>query len=204
MLCEAVRDLNSFQERTRMRSLRLTAPIVALAALLLVAGCSSTPSTGTTGEKAPSMDDVKASSSAQATDTAAEDTAADSGVYKFGDTAKFDGLTIGVSEPAAFTPSEYAYVGENPTPNNVKMTVTITNTGSKAYDPVLTSTTVSSGSQESEAIIDTEANIGVPPTTKVLPGKSVSYDVAFNVADANDLQLDVTGGFDYATVTFTK
>jgi hypothetical protein len=187
-----------------MRSLRLAAPIVGIAALLLIAGCSSSPSTGTTGDKAPSMDDVKASSSAKADAATTADTASQDGVFKFGDTAKFDGLTIGVSEPAAFTPGEYAYVGENPTPNNVKMTVTITNTGSKPYDPVLTSTTVSSGSQESEAIIDTESNIGVPPTTKVLPGKSVSYDVGFNVADPNDLQLDVTGGFEYDTVTFTK
>lgn len=201
---EALRDLNALQERTRMRSLRFTAPLVGLAALLLVAGCSSTPSTGTTGEKAPSMDDVKASSSAAATETAAEDTAADSGVYKFGETAKFEGLTIGVSAPSPYTPSETAFIGDTKTPNNVKMTVTITNTGSEAYDPILTSSTVSSGGQEALAVTDSEKNVGIPPTTKVLPGKSVSYDVAFNVADPNDLQLDVTGGFAYDTVTFTS
>lgn len=187
-----------------MRSLRFTAPLVGVAALLLVAGCSSTPSTGTTGEKAPSMDDVKASSSAAATEAAAEDTAADSGVYKFGETAEFDGLTIGVSTPSPYTPSESAYIGDTKTENNVKMTVTITNTGSKPYDPVLTSTTASSGGQEALSVTDIQNNIGLPPTTNVLPGKSVSYDVAFNVADPNDLQLDVTGGFEYATVTFTQ
>lgn len=190
-----------------MRFLRLSAPIVGVAALLLVAGCSSTPSTGTTGEKAPSMDDVKASSQAKAgeeTEAAAEDTAADSGIYKFGETAKFDGLTIGVSAPSPYTPSETAFIGDTKTPNNVKMTVTITNTGSKPYDPVLTSSTVSSGGQEALTVTDSQNNVGIPPTTSVLPGKSVSYDVAFNVADPNDLQLDVTGGFEYATVTFTQ
>ncbi|WIE76544.1 hypothetical protein [Curtobacterium sp. MCSS17_007] len=185
-----------------MRSLRFSAPLVGVAALLLVAGCSSTPSTGTTGEKAPSMDDVKASTSA--TTAAESETASNDGVYKFGETAKFDGLSIGVSAPAAFTPGEYAYTGDNPTPNNVKVTITIQNTGSKPYDPVLTSATMSSGQQEATAVVDTESKIGVPPTTKVLPGKAVSYDVGFNVADPNDLQLDVTGGFEYDTVTFTK
>lgn len=150
------------------------------------------------------MDDVKSSSQAEATESATEDTAADSGVYKLGETAKFDGLTIGVSAASPFTPSDTAYIGDGATPNNVKMTVTITNTGSKPYDPVLTSTSVSSGGQEATSIADSESNVGLPPTTKVLPGKSVSYDVAFNVADPNDLQLDVTGGFDYATVTFTN
>jgi hypothetical protein len=148
------------------------------------------------------MDDVKASSSAQATEAAAENTTADGGVLKFGETAKFDGLSVGVSAPEPFTPGEYDYLGDNPTPNNVKMTVTLTNTGQKAYDPALTSTTLSSGQQEATAIYGDK--VGNTPSTNILPGKSVSYDVGFNVADPNDLQLDVTGGFEYATVTFTK
>ncbi|MBF4599224.1 hypothetical protein ITJ55_00210 [Frigoribacterium sp. VKM Ac-1396] len=175
-----------------------TALAVASIVGLTLAGCSGSPATGTSGEAAPNMTEVAAAAS----DGAAPATEAAKTTFTFGETATFDGLTLAISAPEAFTPSQYAYTGSQP--SNVKFTVTITNTGTEGYDPSLTFITASSASQEAEQIIDTEGGLALGPSTTILPGASVSYPVGFNVADPAQVVMDVTSGFDYEKTTWTN
>jgi hypothetical protein len=175
------------------RTTKFAAVFAATALAASLAACSS-PSTGTTGDPAPSMSDVQEAAATPSVDT--------SSTYKFGETAEYKGLTIGVSAPAPFTPSEYAVTGAQP--NNVVFTITITNTGTEGYDPILTSITAASASQEAVQVFDSEQNVTGAPSTTILPGASTSYQTAFNVADPAQIVLDVQGGFDFATSTFTS
>jgi hypothetical protein len=144
------------------------------------------------------MSDVQSAAPAEA----AEATEAAKTTFTFGETATFEGLTLGISKPEAFTPSEYAATGSQP--NNVKFTVTITNTGDEGYDPALTFLTASSASQEASEVFDTEGGLSGAPMTTILPGASTSYVVGFNVADPAQIVMDATSGFEYETTTWTN
>jgi hypothetical protein len=178
------------------RATKITTALASMSLIgLALAGCAGSPATGTADAPAPTMTDVQAENAAPATEAAKT-------TFTFGETATFEGLTLGLSAPEAFTPSEYAYTGSQP--NNVKFTVTITNTSAKGYDPSLTFITASSASQEAEQIIDIEGGITGSPSTTILPGASTSYTVGFNVADPAQIVMDVTGGFDYEQTTWTN
>jgi len=185
---------------TRVTSLSVSTLTLALAVFALT-GCSA-PATGTSGEPAPSMSEVQETAAAEAAAAApaVEPESTLNKLPKFGETVTFDGLSVGVSAPEAFSPSQYAFGADQAA--NVKFTVTLTNTGSEGYDPVLTFISASSGQQEATQIFD-EALVGAPTTT-ILPGQAVSYQVGFSVADPAQIVLDVTGGFDYETVTYTS
>ena len=138
--------------------------------------------------------------------TATETTATSAG----SDTAKFggdgftwsDGLSVKVSKPAAFTPSDTA-AGSDQFKNFVVMTVTLKN-GSKAkYDPSLFYMTVSSGDQEADQVFDSANGISGSPSTSVLPGRSVTFKQAFGVKDPKDIIAEVSPGFDYDAAIFT-
>ena len=183
------------------RATSLSASTLALALAAFTLTSCSAPATGTSGEPAPSMSEVKETAAADAAAApAAEPESTLNKLPKFGETVTFDGLSVGVSAPEAFSPSQYAFGADQAT--NVKFTVTLTNTGSEGYDPVLTFISASSGQQEATQIFD-ETLMGAPTTT-ILPGQAVSYQVGFSVADPAQIVLDVTGGFDYETVTYTS
>jgi hypothetical protein len=174
---------------------KLAVVFAATALTFSFAACGS-PSTGTTGEPAPSMSDVQASAAPAAEEAAKPST------YKLGETAEYEGLTIGISAPTPFTPSEYAVTGSQP--SNVQFTVTLTNTGTEGYDPILTNISAASASQEAEQVFDSANGLNGAPQTTILPGASTSYVVGFNVADPAQIVLDVTGGFQFETATFTS
>jgi len=183
------------------RATSLSASTLALALAAFTLTSCSAPATGTSGEPAPSMSEVQETAAADAAAApAAEPESTLNKLPKFGETVTFDGLSVGVSAPEAFSPSQYAFGADQAA--NVKFTVTLTNTGSEGYDPVLTFISASSGQQEATQIFD-EALMGAPTTT-ILPGQAVSYQVGFSVADPAQIVLDVTGGFDYETVTYTS
>ncbi|MFL6177316.1 MAG: hypothetical protein ACJ715_11755, partial [Ornithinibacter sp.] len=66
------------------------------------------------------------------------------------------------------------------------------------------SATVSSGDAESEQIFDSEKGIEGSPSTKVRPGKTVKFDIAYMVLKPADITMDVSPGFDYNDATFTN
>ena len=127
------------------------------------------------------------------------------------DTAKFggegytwtDGLSVKVSKPAAFKPSDTA-AGTDQFKNFVAMTVTIKNGSKKNYDPSQFYMTVSSGDQEAEQVYDSGQGISGTPSTTVLPGRSVTFKQAFGVKDPKDIVAEVRPGFDYDSAIFTS
>ncbi len=148
---------------------------------------------------APSSDASSAIASSDATPTVPE------GVLAFGKTAEYsDGLKIAVSEPANFTPGEYASKGDESLKDYRKFTVTIENGTKEAFDPSLIYLSGNSGGKEASQVFDSEQNIMSAPNGKILPGDKVSYDVAFGVADPGNITLEAEPDFDREGVIFSS
>ncbi len=123
----------------------------------------------------------------------------------FGDTYTWDdGLAVAVSEPSEFSPSEYA-AGTVEGQSNIIFDVTVTNGTSEDIESSLVNITVSSGGKEASAIFDTEGGTDFVSST-ILPGKSLSWKVAYSVADPADVQMTVDNvvDFDRGKVHFTN
>lgn len=158
-------------------------------------GCSTTP-VASTSEKSVTADQP------QETTTPSPETKVDTDA-KFGETVSYEGLDLQVSTGTPFTPSEYASTGDQP--NNVSYTVTIKNTGTEKYDPSLIYITASSAGSEAQEVFDTEGGYGGAPQTSVAPGATVSYKLGFNVANPDDVRMDVNPGmFDYEAATYSN
>ena len=125
----------------------------------------------------------------------------------FGDTYTWpDGLTITISQPEEFTPSEYMgdiYDLEAGTP--IKFIVTATNGTDTDLEAFSIDTQMSSGGKQSEAIFDSEAGIDMPTVT-ILPGNSLEWNIGFIVADPSNMQLSVSDvmNFDSEKIHFTN
>lgn len=117
---------------------------------------------------------------------------------KFGEAYTYpDGLSISISEPEEFQPSEYAAVDETAA-SYVRFTVTVDNGTDTEFDPTLVLVTASSAEHESEQVFDIDQKLGGSPSTTVLPGNKVSFDVGFGVQDASDLLVSVTPNDDWS------
>ncbi len=165
-------------------------PSIAAAAALAfaLAGCGGVSATTTTS--APVGDNRPASTAGSTAAAAATSAAASSGVAKFGDTYSWkDGLAVTISAPEAYTPSQSA-AGAQAGQQAVAFTITIVNKTSEPFDPVLFHVSAQSGNTEASAIYDS-GNIGSTPTTKLLPGREVTFKVAFSVADPGDIVMEV-------------
>ena len=152
----------------------------ALASMTLVVGLSACAFDSPTITDAP-----------PSTDITFESPSAPEGVGKFGQVVKWDGVDLTVSKPKAFEPSDTAG-GTEKFEHNVSMDVKLTNTGEEPLDPTLVSVSASSAEEEAGAVFDVEKKIESGPTTNILPGKSVTWTVAFNVADPKDLVVEVS------------
>ena len=122
----------------------------------------------------------------------------------FGDTAEWDdGITITVSEPEDFTPSEFATDTEGG--DAVVFEITINNGTEENFDPSSVYPELQSGSSESSEIYDYD-QLGERPSTTLLPGREVAWKVAFEVDDPDDLvmALQPSFGFEYAEAIFTN
>lgn len=115
----------------------------------------------------------------------------DESVGTFGQVVHWDDVDIVVSKPKAYKVSDTGAGGET-FEHSVSMVVKVTNTGNEPFDPSMMYMTASSAEQEAAEIFDTENNIGGAPMTPVLPGKSVKWSVAWNVADPADVLVQVT------------
>jgi len=102
------------------------------------------------------------------------------------------GNTISVSEPMTFIPSETAAMGNET--QFVIFSITIQNNSDEPIDPGSTMVTAASGNAESNRVFDAEQNILGEPGTPVLPGRSVTWEVAFGVLDPHDLTVAITPG----------
>ena len=125
----------------------------------------------------------------QETTPAAEATTEAATNPKFGDSYQWDdGLKVTISTPTEVTPTEYA-AGTVDGWSNIAWTITIENGTDENYDPSMIYINVASGGQEGSEIYDTDWT-GTPSST-IVPGKSITWTVAYAVADATDLQLSV-------------
>lgn len=121
----------------------------------------------------------------------------------FGDDWTYEnGVTVTLSQPADYTPSDSSFDPSN-APAHVTFEVTVTNDGEEDYDPVLLSLSAQSGSTPAEQIFDSAQGVGGSPSTTLLPGRSVTFPVAFGVQDPTDLVVEVSPGFEYQSVVFT-
>lgn len=123
----------------------------------------------------------------------------------FGDTQAWDdGVSMTVSEPEPFSPSDLAAGADQA--DDVIFTLTITNDSSENVQPVVFSSLDSDG-VEATRIFDVGAEggqVGIPPTTAVLPGESITWREAWSVADADALTMETSPSFRYEDVTWTN
>jgi len=146
-----------------------------------------------------------AESSAAETSAAAESTAEASNELQFGDKYTYEnGVSLSISKPADYTPSESAAIMGDTGNDAVVFDVTIHNGSGEDYDPSLAYFTASSDGEEAEQIFDSAKKVGDSPTTTVKDGKSIKFKIAFGVADKSDITMDATAGMEYSSKTFTN
>ncbi|MFZ1382336.1 MAG: hypothetical protein WAS54_06055 [Scrofimicrobium sp.] len=123
----------------------------------------------------------------------------------FGDTYTWDdGLAVTISQPTEFTPSEYS-AGAVEGQTALSYEVTLTNGTDKDVESVMIMLTVASGGSEGSAIFDSNNGVEIPTST-ILPGKSLTWTVAYSVADPADVQISVDNVIDFSApkVHFTN
>lgn len=183
---------------------RLTTMLAAgSVAALLLAGCSTS---GATDEAAPAGTNRPAETAVEepaAEEVATEEPAAPTNP-KFGETYTWeDGLSVTVSAPAPYAPSDTSFVSGT-FPAFISLTVTIVNGTTANFDPVMFSTSLQSGNAEAEQVFDTAQGLNGTPTTAILPGRETQFVIGFGVNDPADLVLEVTPSFDYDSAFFTS
>ena len=87
------------------------------------------------------------------------------------------------------------------------MSVTMTNKSDKNLEATGTSLSATASGAPADQVFDSARGIGGSPTSTVLPGKSITYTVAFGLPtkDRVDLQVEVrpSFGFGYQPAIFT-
>jgi hypothetical protein len=131
-----------------------------------------------------------------------EEPAADDTNAAFGDAVTYiDGVSISVSTPAEFTPSQYAAGAEQA--HNVVFNITITNGSEENLQPTVY-TRVSSGGVEASSIFDVDNDLSGGPSTVILPDGTVTWKEAYSIADLDSIIVQVAPSFDYDDSIFTN
>ena len=103
-------------------------------------------------------------------------------------------MTVMIGIPKAFTPRpppNVAYVGAKNLPAHLMFPVLIINGGMDNYDPGHLVVSVQSGGAPGSRMVDSGAGYGGGPSTTVLPGRRVTFAIAFAIADPRDVVMDV-------------
>jgi hypothetical protein len=100
-----------------------------------------------------------------------------------------DGITLTVSKPSAFKPSEYTKI--EGAKAHMKFTVTVVNKSSGPLDLGLTYITMQSNNKEAEQVFDSENGLEGSPSTKLLKGRESEWDIGFGVANPKDMVMEV-------------
>lgn len=126
-------------------------------------------------------------------------------IKQFGDVVTYeDGLSVSVSDPSDFAPTEYA-AGNDQT-YNIVLGFTVTNGTNEVIDPFF-GVSVSSGGVEASQIFDMDnpaGDINFSPDTSVLPGQTVSWNLAFSISDPEAITVDFSPGFEWESAVFTN
>lgn len=191
---------------------RLATAAVGVALLAAMTGCASTPGAAS-AEKTGSNRPAATSDTATTTeDTSTQDatpadeatTTASDGPVKFGETWEWeDNLSLTVSKPKPYTPSESAAADKH-AKHFVQFTVTVVNKTGKTFDPALFNASLQSANEEGDQVFDSENNIGGGPSTKLLSGREAKFKVAYAAADPKDLVLEVHPDFEHEAIYSTS
>lgn len=162
------------------------APAAALVlALALLAGCTTAPTSST-----PATGSSSAASATPA-QAAADGTAGHP--FAFGQTWQPSGkMKISVGAPTPYTPSSSAVALGGKTPRAVAVSVSVTNVPDGPPVPGMVITVqATAGDQQVQEIEDSAQNVG-SPTASILPGKTLTWKVAFGApAGAADFTVVV-------------
>lgn len=82
--------------------------------------------------------------------------------------------------------------------------ITVTNGTNSTFNPGVIQTSLQSGDVAGSDIIDIGNGVGMAPQTLLLPGRTVTYNVAFGVKDAKNLVLQVTPNYQNGPALFTS
>ena len=183
-----------------MRNLTRTAiAAIAAATVLGLTGCDTVEPAKVSD--APATTTAPASSSDDEAVDEVVDEPVEDGTAAFGQTYTYeDGMAVRISKPKPFTPGEYDYIPKGATTFRI-FKVTITNGTAKPFDPNLAHVTVAAAGAEGEQLY--AESVGSAPSTKIRPGKSVTYSVAFGLRGTSDLTVEVAPDMvDYASVLY--
>lgn len=129
---------------------------------------------------------------------------ASEGQVAFGETWTWeDGTSVTVSEPEAFTPTEFAFGGEG-FDHHRQFTISVDNETGESLDLGLFFVTMQSGRSEADEVFDTDNGMEGSPYTTLLDGRSVEFLVGFGVEDPDDMVMELTPSFDYDSAFFTN
>ena len=183
---------------TKVLARRSTAftPLLLLALALIVSfflmGCTTQQATAA---------DPQASQAA-APDTVAPPAPEDDGINAFGETVTYDdGLSLSVSTPAPYQPTEMA-AGAVEGHTSLAFEFVLTNNSSENVEPLVFGS-ATSGGVEAPGVFDTSNGISFPPSTVLLPGQTIKWNSVYSVLDPADVTLQVSAGFEYDDAIFT-
>lgn len=180
----------------------------ALAALALV-GCSAgngiAPGTAGPAATTTAAPDGDLTAPPDVPTTEAVPTSAGPTTATFGQKFTFpDGFAVTIAKPLPYTPSQYAALPSG-AQRAIVLTVTINNATSQPYsfNPFTSGPQVTSDSQSAQQIFDS-GKLPQSNSSIVLPGKSLSYKVAYAAgASGSDLQAEWTRDYGTGVVIFT-
>jgi hypothetical protein len=106
-----------------------------------------------------------------------------------------DGVAVSVSKPEPYKPSGSAAAG--PAARFVSMKVTLTNGSDKDLAATGTTLSATANGTPAEQVFDSAKGLNGSPNSTVLPGKSVTFTIAFGLPSksAADLQVELRPGF---------
>lgn len=171
-----------------------------MAALLLAFGLST--GCATSGSSTASDESPEGSNHTDKKDKDVDEP--EDSVLSFGDTFTYDdGLSVTVGKPAKYTPSPYA-AGYKKGDTALRFNVTIVNKTGKPFDPSMAYSTLQSGNNEADEIYDSENDLNGAPSTKVLDGREVTWDIGYSCPAPNDLVLEIQPSFEYDSALYSS
>jgi hypothetical protein len=184
----------------------------ALAATLLTTAACSTPGKVAdktpTGVNAPSAvvstyDPGINTPPTQPTEPEPTATSTDPATIAFGKTFEWENhLSVTVSAPKPFTPSDTAFGGEA-FKSAVQFTIVLVNKSGKPFDASMVYTSVQSNDVEADEIYDSAKGFNGAPETKVLNNRQAKFRVAFGVANPKDIVFELTPGGENVSTLWT-
>ena len=147
-------------------------------ALVLLPGCGGSPEvTPPAAERSAAVQEGSESDAVGAAPTT-EAAQTQDAAEKFGSTATWpDGVSLTISKPQPFKPSEYA-AGVDGVRKFAVVEVTLSNGGSAPVESLLLSLRATSGDSEAEPVFDSAKGIEMS-ASRVLPGKSLKWRQVF-------------------------